>query len=137
MDFKNVIKNIRANESLGYLYTEKEVLTSHNLTVEQLTEGAVSSFCFNSTSGYEVKCLTFDFANKDIVIIHIILDYINKFIVGNIGKSVLESELTKYNIKLEKLIQVCSNYHIVEIFNNRVMILFYKELGILSIILGC
>lgn len=77
------------------------------------------------------------FANKDIVTIHIILDYINKFIVDNIGKSVLESELTKYNIKLEKLIQVCSNYHIVEIFNNRVMILFYKELGILSIILGC
>lgn len=137
MDFKNVIKNIRANESLGYLYTEKEVLTSHNLTVEQLTERAVSISCFNATSGYEVKCLTFDFANKDIVTIHIILDYINKFIVDNIGKSVLESELTKYNIKLEKLIQVCSNYHIVEIFNNRVMILFYKELGILSIILGC
>ena len=44
MDFKNVIKNIRANESLGYLYTEKEVLTSHNLTVEQLTEGQLVVF---------------------------------------------------------------------------------------------
>lgn len=135
MVFKDVIKNIRANESLGYLYTEKEVLTSHNLTVEQLTEWAVSSFCFKSISGHEIKCFTFDFANKDIVTIHIILDYINKFIIDNIGKSVLETDLTKYNIKTEQLIANCLRYDIIEIFDNRVMILYYKELGVISIIL--
>lgn len=135
MIFKDVIKNIRANESLGYLYNEKELLTSHNLTIEQLVEWSVSSFCFKSISGYDIHSFTFDFSNKEIVTIHIILDYVNKFILDNIGKSVLETDLTKYNIKTEQLIAICSSYDIIELFDNRVMILFYKELGVLSIIL--
>lgn len=135
MIFKDVIKNIRANESLGYLYTEKELLTSHNLTIEQLTEWAVSSFCFKSISGYDIFSFTFDFSNKEIVTIHIILDYVNKFILDNIGKSVLETELTNYNIKLEQLVKECNRYDIVDILDNRVMFLIFKDLGTFSIIL--
>lgn len=122
MIFKDVIKNIRANESLGYLCNEKELLTSHNLTIEQLTEWSVSSF-------------TFDFSNKEIVTIHIILDYVNKFIIDNIGKSVLETELTNYNIKLEQLVKECNRYDILDILDNRVMFLIFKDLGTFSIIL--
>lgn len=135
MIFKDVIKNIRANESLGYLYTEKELLTSHNLTIEQLTEWAVSSFCFKSISHYETKCFTFDFGNKELITIHIILDYVNKFVMDNIGKSILETELTKYDIKLEQLIQLASRYDIVEILDNRVMVLIFKDLGLVFVIL--
>ena len=117
------------------MYTEKELLTSHNLTIEQLTEQAASNFCFKSFSGYDIHSFTFEFSNKEIVTIHIILDYVNKFILDNIGKSVLETELTNYDIKLEQLIKESTKHDILEILDNRVMFLIFKDLGIVSIIL--
>ena len=134
-DFKEFIKCIRSNENLGYLYTEKEVFNAFMLSVTELKDKSVNHFNFKSNSGYDIATLTYDFDNKEIVTIHIILDYVNKFILDNIGKSVLETDLTKYNIKTEQLIANCLRYDIIEIFDNRVMILYYKELGGLSIIL--
>lgn len=135
MIFKDVIKNIRANESLGDLYTEKELLTSHNLTIKQLNEWSVSSFCFKSISGYDIHSFTFDFSNKEIITIHIILDFITKFIEDNVHKSVKESDLNNYNVKLEQLIKECVYYEVLEVNENRIMVLTFKGFGVLGVIL--
>lgn len=134
-DFKDFIKCIRANENLGYLYTEKEVFNTYMLSVTELKDKSVNHFNFKSKSGYDIVTLTYDFDNKEIVTIHIILDFITSFIKENIRKSVKETDLINYNIKLEQLIKECIHYEILEVNKSRLMVLTFKGFGILGIVL--
>ena len=134
-DFKEFIKCIRSNENLGYLYTEKDVYNAYMLTVGELKEKSVNHFDFKSKSGYDISALTYDFDNKEIVTIHIILDFITCFIKENIRKTVKETDLINYNVKLEQLIKECIHYEILEVNENRIMVLTFKGFGILGVIL--
>lgn len=134
-DFKEFIKCIKSNENLGYLYTEKEIYNAYMLSITELKDKSINYFNCKSKSGFEIVVLTFDFGDKEIVTVHIILDFIASFIKENIRKSVKESELISYNIKLEQLIKECIHYEIVEVGDNRVMFLTFKGFGLLGIIL--
>ena len=132
--FKDIIRNIKADESLDYLYSEKEILEGYQLTLSELKQKSIHNFSFKSKSGEQIACFTFDFGS-DIITIHVILDYVKKFINDNIGETVLETELIFLNIKLEHLIKESVNYDIIELNNRRLMILTFEGLGIISIIL--
>ena len=105
------------------------------LSVGELKEKSVNHFNLKSKSGYDIATLTYDFDNKEIITIHIILDFITNFIKDNVHKSVKESELNSYNIKLEHLIKECVHYEILEVNENRIMVLTFKGFGILGVIL--
>lgn len=132
---KKAIKEIRANESLGYLYTEEEVINSFGLSINQLIENSINHFVFSSAIGQDVNTLTYDFSGKEIITIHIIIDYITGFIKENIRKTVKESDLVNRNIKIEQLIKECIHYEILEVNEDRVMVLTFKGFGILGVIL--
>lgn len=133
--FKEFINCIKSNENLGYLYTEKEVYNAYNLSIIELKDKSINYFNFKSKSGYDIISLTYDFDGKEIITIHIILDFVTGFIKENIRKSVKENDLINYNIKLEQLIKECIHYEIVEVVDNRVMFLTFKGFGLLGIIL--